>query len=681
MARITINGISLDPIKEATQLQSRSLVSVDSQSSDYILIQSKNPLSPDQKSQLASMGVEMLEYVPENTYICRYRPTDLAPLRALPFLAWVNTYIPGFKIAPTLRSPQGARAANLLDLRGLPGTPARETRLVDVVLHRGVDPGTVASAVAQAAGVDAATLESSGGKFRLKVEAQRLPGLAALDQVRHLEPVFPNKLFNNVALSLMRADVVHQQTDMQGQGQVVAICDTGFDLGDSEDVHPAFAGRVLRVYPLGRDTGNDPHGHGTHVCGSAVGDGFSSELGTIRGSAPRAQLVVQSVLDAGGGLGGLPDDLGDLFSPPYNEHGARVHSNSWGADNNAYTQDSQNVDAFVWNNRDAVILFAAGNAGADSNRNGIVDPGSLGSPATAKNCITVGASENDRPSFEYVNGATHIGTYGEGWPDSYPVPPLADDRLADNPQGLAAFSSRGPTSDGRIKPDVVAPGTAILSTRSRADGVGNGWGPSADPAFFFEGGTSMATPLVAGCAAVVRQYLQQQQNIARPSAALVKALLINAAQDLVGQYAPSELGGLPNNAEGFGRIDLQATVNALGEDRLMQFWDEDVSLDTGERQVFQVPLPRLASKLKVTLVWTDLPGEALQNDLDLIVRTARGTVRHGNIPGASTLFDRRNNVEQVVMTTVLPGALQITVQAHRATTAAQTFALVVSAEF
>jgi serine protease AprX len=407
-----------------------------------------------------------------------------------------------------------------------------------------------------------------------------------------------------------------------------------------------------------------------------VGDGSSVELGKVRGTAPKAKLVVQSVLDSQGGLGGLPADLHDLFSVPYASDGARVHSNSWGDSQNAYTEEAREVDDFVWQHRDAVIVFAAGNDGSDSNGNGLVDAGSVGSPGTAKNCITVGASENDRADFRYTGDGADIGAYGEAWPNDFPVDPIHGDGLADNPHGLAAFSSRGPTSDGRIKPDVVAPGTAILSTRSRAPGVGEGWGLTKDPLFFYEGGTSMATPLVAGCAAVVRQFLRKQGQA--PSAALVKAVLINTARDLSGQY-PGEARSLPNVNEGFGRVDLAAGVGAGADGRLFETWDEAAALDTGEEQSFSVALAKPASQVKVTLVWTDPPGETLQNDLDLIVTTPAGVERHGNM-GTGKKFDRKNNVEQVLLHSVGAGALKITVRAFRAATSAQSFALVCSAE-
>jgi subtilisin family serine protease len=241
---------------------------------------------------------------------------------------------------------------------------------------------------------------------------------------------------------------------------------------------------------------------------------------------------------------------------------------------------------------------------------------------------------------------------------------------------MVAFSSRGPTQDQRIKPDVVAPGTFILSTHSRATSS-KGWGLSQDPLYFFDGGTSMATPLVAGCVAVVREHLAKQRNMPTPSAALVKAMLINGARNISGQYVPSEAGGIPNNAEGFGRVDVAAATDSLGLNERVELKDEATVLDTDDEERTTVTVGSGATSLKATLVWTDLAGETLQNDLDLIVRTADGQERHGNMPPASAEFDRVNNVEQVVWTGVPSGDVDIIVRAHRITQLPQSYALVV----
>src|SRR5579864_6300337 len=97
MARITINGISLDPVADSHALGLAGLVSADASKSDYILIQTKTPLTQDQQDQLANLGVVIHEYVSDNTYQCSYKGSDLAQLRALPYVAWVDVYLRGFK--------------------------------------------------------------------------------------------------------------------------------------------------------------------------------------------------------------------------------------------------------------------------------------------------------------------------------------------------------------------------------------------------------------------------------------------------------------------------------------------------------------------------------------------------------------------------------------------------------
>jgi|SRR5262245_11707382 len=317
-----------------------------------------------------------------------------------------------------------------------------------------------------------------------------------------------------------------------------------------------------------------------------------------------------------------------------------------------------------------IICFASGNEARDANANGIVDPMSVTPPGTAKNCITVGASENDRPTIDE--------TYGSGWPSDFPANPIASDKIADNPGGLVGFSGRGPTKDKRFKPDVVAPGTFILSAKSREAPTSNtGWRASADPLYFFLGGTSMATPLVAGCVALIREFLARLPTnpMANPSAALVKALLINGAVDIPGQYLPSDTLAMPNSNEGYGRVDMSETIGA-GAAQLVIIQDEGQALDQGDVVSATVTVPAGATTLKATLVWTDPPGETLQNDLDLIVKTGNQE-RHGNIPVGSTAFDRVNNVEQILWTGVPTGNAEVFVKAFRITQSTQPFALVV----
>src|SRR5215471_10589417 len=114
MAKITINGVSIDPTAQQPMMAAANLVSADSASSNFILVQTKNPPTTPQKEQLAKLGATILEYVPENTYICRYLPSDLNPIRSLPFVSWANVYLQGFKLAPSLRRNPTPADKNLL---------------------------------------------------------------------------------------------------------------------------------------------------------------------------------------------------------------------------------------------------------------------------------------------------------------------------------------------------------------------------------------------------------------------------------------------------------------------------------------------------------------------------------------------------------------------------------------
>jgi subtilisin family serine protease len=229
-------------------------------------------------------------------------------------------------------------------------------------------------------------------------------------------------------------------------------------------------------------------GHGTHVAGSVLGGGNHSG-GQYKGMAYNASLVMQSTMTSTGSMS-IPSNLyTGLFYPPYSSYDSRIHTNSWGdpMSTGDYTSFSADVDEFIWDYDDQVILFAAGNS-----------YGLVSSPGTAKNCITVGASESLRPL----------------------LPGHQSD--CNNINQRAVFSCFG-TDDDRLKPDILTPGTGILSTRSSliADPSQNYWYPY-DSYYAYAGGTSMATPLAAGIVTLIRQYYTDLEGIT-PSAALVKA--------------------------------------------------------------------------------------------------------------------------------------------------------------
>ncbi|HMG53031.1 MAG TPA: S8 family serine peptidase, partial [Kofleriaceae bacterium] len=278
--------------------------------------------------------------------------------------------------------------------------------------------------------------------------------------------------------------------------------------------------------------------------------------------------------------------------------------------------------------------------------------GSVGSPSTNKNGIAV--------------GATQRGTAANS---------------------MASFSSCGPTADNRIKPDLTMPGQNIISARNDASVTSN------NCTTISMSGTSMASPAGAGMAALTRQYYTDgfyptgvavAANKFTPSAALVKATMLNSTQVMTG----TGTGAVPNNCQGWGRVLLDNTLFFTGQARTL-FATDDAGFpqgSAGQTKTFTVQVAA-GQPLRVTLAWTDFPSTPaasinLNNDLDLQVTGPSGTFL-GNVFSASQsttggAADRRNNVEQVTLNTPAAGSYTITVRAFNVPSSAQPFALVAS---
>ncbi|OAP62346.1 hypothetical protein AYL99_04549 [Fonsecaea erecta] len=682
-------------------------VQPDASSSNYILVRTKrDPLNKAQKTELKGLGVEIQEFVGnenDQLYLCGFKPEDLDKVRNLDYISYANIYSPIFVVPDVLQSSTA--------------TPAMRTNEesdgaveVNVLLHHDIKEASqdIVSKIAQAGNVQTSDITVEPGFVRVKVDPENLDKIAAVDEVRVIHPVNERRLFNNVARTILGlggpgSSSSGSNTVYTGRDQIVCVADTGFDKGSLTDVHDAFTGRVKQLNPWGRKRANlcdDPDGHGTHVCGSVLGSGQHNSQGLIQGAAPDATLIMQSTFSRFGQnhqsqLGGIPNDISQLFNEGY-QAGARIHTNSWGTPlspsgvQNPYDAGAESIDQFVFEHQDMTILFAAGNDGQDSDLDGKVNERSLGAEASAKNCITVGASENKRPTLQSgIAGLPY--TYGGFWPRDFPKNPLKDDHQANNPDGLAAFSSRGPTAENRLKPDIVAPGTAILSTRSRNqkfDDEVKVMGVSGDDRYMYLSGTSMATPLVAGCCAVLREALQahgyqdEQNGVKNPTGSLIKALLINGAVPIKGQYMPREVGDEPNPHSGFGRVDVPTSV-VDPADKTSGYEIGAIDEENEEPFKFSIAVPpqTAGQTLKVTLVYADVAGAALANDLNLVA-IAGGKERHGNQRdrefniGDTTTFDRRNNVEQIIWPQVSADQVHIVVQPFRLVSERVPFAVV-----
>jgi serine protease AprX len=660
----------------------------------HYLVQFIGPIKPQWLAAVRATGAQVVDNHFGFTVIVKATADQIAELVAKEEVRWAGHLPPSARIGLSLQG-----VARLPRTRLLPETLVVE--FFEPAAARKAKPAV------RKLGLKVLSDESSSGILVVELpggtetqQQKTVDALARVHGVRMVRRKAINRISNDVAVGIMAADgqVFTGPSGLDGTGEVVGVCDTGLDVGTRAPVHPDFAGRVKAVksYPIqpvfsqyvnnpgGDDGGADlDSGHGTHVAGSVLGDGAASLMlagqAPIRGIARGARLVFQAVEQAMDWkdpaflarygrylLTGIPDDLARIFDDAW-RRGVRVHTNSWGGgDPGVYDQQSRQVDQFIWDHPSMCIVFSAGNDGSDADGDGAINLGSVTSPGTAKNCITVGASENVRRGFDGEE-------YGSWWPQDYPVPPFKDAPMADDAGHVVAFSSRGPTQDGRMKPDVVAPGTWVLSTKSTMlSSTATGWAPfPGSPRYFYMGGTSMATPLTAGAVAVLRQYLRRDLAVRTPSAALLKAVLVAGVARLPA-VAPD--GAVVDPHQGFGRVDLSRLVPAAGRSLWVQ---QNRRVQTGESDRVTVNVSG-SSELRIVMAYSDFPGGALVNNLNLLVTDPGGDARTGNsAEGATPSFDTVNNVEVVSVATPAAGAWTIEVIGANVPEGPQRFALAV----
>ena len=687
MERVTLQGRAVDPAAEqAAQARKGSSPIGDGTAPVLVVVQFVGPVKDQWRAALAATGVRIVTYLAQNAYLVHAGGparaaladyADSAPEVRAAFLLPASD-----KLSPALPSSGPVRVA-VQTLSGADGSAARAR----------------ASTVQQ--GTTGPTTAFDGLSTRhITVDASELPKLVADPGVVAIAlDGTPTLLDERQGLQLADGSIgtgpgagylaehdaaLFDPSEVPGTLPfVVDLTDGGIDTGTdppaSADLYvdgsTANPDRLAYIHKLTSDT-QDPasvqgcDGHATinasilagynnapATAANADAAGFHYGLGV----EPRARIGGTTVFrcsgvwDSGGrSFTQIAQDAYNAGGPGYD--GARVVNDSWGEDDafGAYTATSQEFDAIVRDaapdtpgNQELVEVVAAGNDGPGAN--------TLYAPATAKNVITVGASEGDRA----------FGTDGCNTTNAE----------ADDPGEIADFSSRGPTKDGRIKPDLVAPGTHITgltwhATGSQFDGTGVcGISPPPSVGVPFPGttytassGTSHAAPAVAGLAAAARWAYRRARG-AWPSAAMVKAMLINGATALT---AP-DTGQAPNGAEGFGlaRLGGATTRGRWFSD------DEQVFTQSGQTftRTFDVVDP--SQPVRVTLAWTDAPGPligaALVNDLDLEV-SGDGVLYRGNdlaggvsVPGG--LPDTRNNVESVVVPAGKLSSLAIRVRA------------------
>jgi hypothetical protein len=625
----------------------------------YYLVHFDGIITPEWRKELDRYGT-VTSYLPHNTYVVRIDSANVSAIEGLAHVDWVGLYQPYFKFDPFIFKQ----------------TPEKGFIKLRVTLFSGEAFEPVSHVVNTYGGLVISRIDQPHRRriVALVPEKTLYQSVRDLSFERGVEWIqsYPDyQLCNNDTQWICQSGPYQggltplYDRGILGAGQIVGVMDTGADpdmcffydsaQGLIEPNVPNFDQRKIVAYigPSQYADIYDQQGHGTHTAGTIAGDNFANPGGDDIGDgiAPLAKLIIH---DYGDAFDVHPPD--DQYSAQQDVYdlGGRVHSNSWGWPGNAgiYHDDCQEVDQFIWDNPTYSMVYAAGNEGSSANR--------IRPPGTSKNVITVGATQH--------------GT--------------AD------PESMESFSSHGPTHDGRIKPDVALPGGGIISASN--DSNPNSF--NCDTRSL--SGTSMATPGVAGCAALIRDYFMQgfyplgmpdSAFAFEPSAALVKAVMINSGVNMTGAYTGdvgSDQGDIPSMGQGWGRVTLDTALYFQDDTKTLFVSDNETGI-LGARDTVQyhVAVSSSDEPLTITLVWSDFPSTPqadinLVNDLDLTV-TIDGTTYLGNVyeDGQSVTGgspDRLNNVECVQLNEPPIGAYTITITGHNVPQGPQSYALVVT---
>lgn len=696
---IRLNALSIDTASLKAQESRAPLAQFEGK--QLRIVSFVGPVKEEWASQIEAAGAKIVSYIPNNSYLVYGDYDSLGGYqmfsRTAPYVQWDGEYLADYKIQSL-----GTGA----DKAGVPKTDLYMIQMVDDAFANASTRVLIESHK-----LEPVFKERVVRGFRnilVRLPETSLLALARRPEVLSIQPyIKPVKTDERQALivtgntSINAGRLVprngvnyltwlesknfsqdsYNQGDLTGETFTVDVTDSGIDNGTRRPSHPGLyelgdtnrPSRVSYIHTFG-PTNSAPgcDGHGT--INAHIIAGFANQTNGIFVDAQRYRygLGVMPFVKVGSSVifdtnGFIPTVDFTLLQDRAYAAGARISANSWGSSTfGAYTADSQEYDALVRDaqfdepaNQEMVIVFAAGNDGPFRS--------SVGSPGTAKNVITVGASENVRPFG---------GSDGSGVPDSG----------ANNGFDIASFSGRGPTRDGRRKPDIMAPGTHITGGAPQATGAetngtaldcfdGSGVSGGVDSIFFPAGqelytassGTSQATPGVAGGAALIRQDFVRN-GLTPPSPALTKALLLNSARYMTGVSAGDDRW---SNNQGMGLMDignhLLATPSLVFKDQILT----EKFTATGQKRVYTGRVADSADPIRITVSWTDAPGSTFgasyNNDLDLVVyingQVYRGNVFSGEFSQTGGSADRRNNSESVFLPAGTSGEVAIEIVA------------------
>jgi hypothetical protein len=633
------------------------------------VIQFRGPVRNDWIEGLKATGSEIIGYLPNNAYLVRGTDSQIAKITNLHDRGTEDQSRP-------IRWMGRLDASNKIDPRldTVPPGSGRDIARVDIELLDSPESDAAIQFISgQSLSVDHEPRRFL--RFRVlsvSVPLQLLPAIASFDEVLYMSPSFVADLHDERSVQIVAGNLTGNGVEPTGPGYLdwlqarqlntpsgglVDFTDSGLDRGaiSSNLVHPDFRdtqgnSRVAYYFNYAKDGPEDRSGHGSLVASVACGSGMSlnTDAAGYRfgiGVDPHTRFGVSRIFAANGGL---PFNLTftSVAAAAY-AAGARISNNSWGNGSGAYDVVAQEYDALTRDaqpsepgNQQMLFVFSAGNNG---------EGGRVSSPGTAKNVITVAASENFRPEgFDScdLDGLGAIGPAG-----------------ADSALDILSFSSRGPTSDGRAKPDISAPGSHIYGSASQAELFNAGglcpgipiYQPPGQRLYTWSSGTSLSAPHISGTASLLTRFFVHRNLLgdARPpSPAMVKAFLTNSASYMTGENAA---GPLPGIKQGWGLVNLARSFDGARRTLIDQ---TRVLTESGQTFEIRGALADRGQSLCVTLAWTDAPGmlagAALANDLDLEVRVGDATIYRGNsFSGRFTISggeaDRLNNIESIVL--------------------------------
>lgn len=625
------------------------------------LVQFDGPIQPEWLDALAAAGAEVHHAIPEFAYLVSLAPSEAEAVHAVAHVTWVGALPPALRVERSLTDAairaaagtaldvvilsEGPLDSALLRADGFTLRQSRETPMGWRDTRATIDPALL-SRIAETPNV-------------FLVERQRVPRLMG---ERAAQTAAGNYLPGAAAptgpgyTAWLASRGLTGGTLSNGSPLIAQVQDDGLDQGIATNApgtaHPDILGRIAGIYNATSDASGDGRaGHGQINAGIIMGnatvgtaDGAGYRLG--QGMAPLA-LVYATKLFRNSGAWDLGSDTLTTLAQDAQNHGVLFSNNSWGtSDAGAYNEDSAELDALTRDadpgepgNQPITYFVAAGNDGPGN--------GTIGSPATGKNVIAVGAGENS--DADGTDGC------GSGPSDANSLRDLVD------------FSSRGPTDDNRFGVTVFAVGTHVqgpASTSPFYDGTGvcDQYWPAGQTNYARSSGTSHSTPIACGAGMVIHEFFDRQLSLlghtAAPSPAMIRAVLVATATDMAGgnNGAGGTLTPVPNPQQGWGAVNLTPLVD--NPTRLVSV--DQSHLFTASGQVFerQVTVSDPGQPLRIALSWTDQPANPLAvvtliNDLDLEVIGAGGTYL-GNVftGGASTTggtADRRNTTECVFL--------------------------------